>query len=179
MRSTVEGLWARRPTVDEVLDGLGRRWVLIVLAVLVMAALAANMVIGRAVDAERAELSAGQDALASAEARVPLMLSYDYRTIEDDAVVASGNATGTFRDEFAAALLEDVAPGAVSQQVVTEAQVVSAGVVKADRDTATVLLMISQATQQGATPPTTSGVRVLATMAHTDDGWFVSGLEPI
>ena len=107
------------------------------------------------------------------------MLSYDFRTFDAHVDLAVGNTTGEFADEMRATLTQQIKPDVEARRVVNQVQVASAGVVKSSDDSVTVLMLMTQVTQAGAEAPVTGGVRVLATMKNTDDGWLVSGLEPI
>jgi Mce-associated membrane protein len=142
---------------------------------------AADIAVGVSAHRARAVESAGQAALASAKTRVPVMLSYDYTSLEGDLAIARGNAVGRFKREFDTLLREVVTPAASSKKVRTKAVVTAAGVVRKSADRVTVLLFITQTTTSGSggAVPTVSGSRISVTMTKTSDGWFVSGLDPV
>lgn len=135
-----------------------------------------------AVTAHRAggDDAAAVAALASAEARVPAMLTYDHASLEQDLIVADANTTGAFGREFSVLLRDVVAPRARKNKVSTEASVAAASVVSRTDRSVVLLMFLTQATTSGkdATPVLT-GSRVEVTMNRTDAGWFVAGLEPV
>lgn len=153
---------------------------LLVLAGLVLVAALVNVVLlveaRSAVDGEDARASA----LRAAEARVPAMLSYQYAHLEDDLLVASGNATGDFGARYAKVLRDVVLPNARKRKISTQATVQAAGVISSDDSSVDVLVFVNQATtSRSSRQPVTSGSRVVVTMTNTSRGWFVSGLEPV
>lgn len=180
----------RLPSVS----GLGRRlgaplrWVrlprsrtsLFVLGALVMLALVVDVALVVDGRADASEDRARSEALKAAEARVPSMLSYRYADLEADLKVAGGNTTGSFKGRYQKVLDEVVLPNARKRKVSTQATVAAASVVSASDDEADVLLFVNQATTSAtAAKPVTSGSRVVVTMTKTDDGWFVSALDPV
>lgn len=155
-----------------------RPWIVggIVLALFVVAdivlAIAAHRVAG--------DDEAGAAALRSAETRVPVMLTYNHASLEQDLTVADANTTGAFGRQFSVLLRDVVAPQARKNKVSTEASVAAASVVSRTDRSVVVLMFLTQATTSGkdATPVLT-GSRVEVTMKRTDAGWFVAGLEPV
>lgn len=126
-------------------------------------------------DSQQAETAA----VVSLKVRVPLMLSYDYKTLDSDLAVAVGNVTGPFKNEYRSLLETVVAPRAVKQEVVTSTRVVDAAVIGGNSSTVKVLAFLSQSSTSGKKAAQASGSRVIVKMMHTKDGWFVAGLEPV
>ena len=174
---TVAG--AGRRLAALVAAALGRRSGQAFVIGLLVAAVAGNVALGVTLDDAQDERGSGSAALESASTRVPVMLSYDFRSFDAHVELAVGNTTGEFRDEMRSTLTEQIGPDVEARQVVNQVQVASAGVVTSTDDSVTVLMLLTQVTQAGAEAPVTGGVRVLATMRSTQDGWLVSGLEPV
>ena len=130
-----------------------------------------------------AEESARDEALNAAGSSVEQILSYDYRTIEEDVDAAKELTTGALREQY-----DETAPSLLSQarqvRAIVQASVGSAGVVNVDGDRVVVLLFVDQATvkQVGdAAEPTTriDQNRVRVTMSKVGDRWLVSELTAL
>ena len=179
MRGVSAATEAGRRLIALAAASLGRKSGQAVVVGLLVAVLAGNVALRVAIDDARDGQGSGTAALESASTRIPVMLSYDFRTFDAHVALAVGNTTGEFADEMRATLTQQIKPDVEARRVVNQVQVASAGVVKSSDDSVTVLMLMTQVTQAGAEAPVTGGVRVLATMKNTDDGWLVSGLEPI
>lgn len=162
------------------IDRLGRgRWrnALVVLVVLLAAS---DLILHLQKDAIDDEVAARAMAVKSAEARVPAMLSYNYRTLDTDLAIASGNATGKFREDFTKVLSDVVAPNAQKKKITTRANITAASVQGGDADSVDVLLFLTQTTLTGSEKnPDISGSRVTVRMKKTNEGWFVASLDPV
>src|SRR6476469_2948696 len=141
---------AAEPTAADT-DASPRRGVpgvalLIVAAVVVAAFVAANVWLYLVRSNNDAIETARVAAVTSARERVPAMLSYKYTDITDYVAAAPDNATGQFKKDFTQLIPRVIAPAATAQKIVTNAQVKSAGVIDAQADSVTVLVMLDQTT---------------------------------
>lgn len=125
--------------------------------------------------------SARGAASAAAEEKVTALLSYDYRTIQNDQGDRGAMVTGQFKDDYASLIADIVGPAASQQQLTTRSSVVSSSVVGTDgTDQVTLLMFLNQTTQSAAKPdPTLSGSRIRVTMQEVDGNWLVSELTPV
>ncbi|GAA4689208.1 hypothetical protein GCM10023215_26730 [Pseudonocardia yuanmonensis] len=125
--------------------------------------------------------SARGAASAAAEEKVTALLSYDYRTIQNDQGDRGAMVTGQFKDDYASLIADIVGPAASQQQLTTRSSVVSSSVVGTDgTDQVTLLMFLNQTTQSAAKPdPTLSGSRIRVTMQEVDGTWLVSELTPV
>lgn len=155
-----------------------RRWLLALLVlalVLVGAAGFAAWQVKQLDDRERAR----EQALAEAETRVPLLLSYRFSTLEDDLATALAQTTGDFTDDYRNLLDDVVTPTATQRQIATEATVNAAGVVSADEQEVVVLVFLTQSTTTRTShDPAVSGSRVEVTMRRVGEDWKIAALEP-
>lgn len=119
-----------------------------------------------------------QQALAAARTRVPILLSYSYRTLQDDLASSLDQTTGKFRKDYGKLLDEVVKSTATEEKITTRAEVTSAGVVRGERDKVVALLFLTQATTQDATSPTVATNRVEVTMQRAGDTWKIARLDP-
>jgi len=123
---------------------------------------------------------ARQQAAAAATAAVPDVLSYNYRTIDDDLARARTHLTGDFAGQFDQLTRQIVAPQAIQGQINTHAEIAASSVVEADADRVVELLFVNQTTQGANLPqPRVDGSRLVLTMQKIHNQWLIQNLEPI
>ena len=131
----------------------------------------------------RAEEDARDEALTAAGESVEQILSYDYRSIEEDVDAAKELTTGALREQY-----DSTATSLLSQarqvRAIVQASVGSAGILTADAERAVVLLFVDQATvkQVGAEAEPTTRIdqnRVRVTMSKVGGRWLVSELTAL
>ncbi|MFZ5850806.1 MAG: hypothetical protein ACOYY2_05365 [Actinomycetota bacterium] len=119
-------------------------------------------------------------ALAAARTAAPVVLSYDYRWLDQDFAAARNLLTGAFRDQYDKTTADVVRPTATQYQAVVKAQVVEASVVAASRDRVVTLLFVNQTTTstrlQG---PRLDISRVRLTLVRSGDRWLVSAIDAL
>ncbi|GIH91348.1 hypothetical protein ACFFMN_10130 [Planobispora siamensis] len=125
---------------------------------------------------------AGRQALEAARSAAPDMLSYDYRTIEQDLARAAGYTTGALTGHYRR-LAGSLAPEAKRQRAVQSATVTGAAVESAGPDRVDVLLFVDMSTVRetpGEEPRRqVSQSRARLTMVKTDSRWLVSELSTL
>lgn len=141
-------------------------------------ALVAAVVFSVLAHQESGERSDRAQALAAAKTRVPILLSYSFRTLDEDLVSSLDQTTGKFRDDYGKLLDSVVRSTATKQKITTRAEVTGAGIVRAEGDRVVTLLFITQATTQNATSPTVTTNRVEVTMRRSGDDWKIARLDP-
>jgi Mce-associated membrane protein len=119
------------------------------------------------------------DAMKSAKARVPLLLSYQYKTLSHNRTVALEQTTGAFHKDYEAILSKVVVPTATRKKISTTARVSGAAVVSGDSRRVVVLVFLTQSTTGANASPQVTGSRVDVTMTHTAGGWKISSLDPV
>jgi Mce-associated membrane protein len=149
-------------------------------AVLVAVVAVADLLLLDAVQRARDDASARQDAMQAARTLVPVLLSYDQKSLAADLARARRNTTGNFREDFDKLVTDVVRPTAEARHVTTSAVVSSAGVISASRDRVTVLVFVTQtSTSSVRKTPAVTGSRVKVVMARTPDHWLIAGLDPV
>jgi Mce-associated membrane protein len=134
----------------------------------------------------RADETAGREALAAARSVAPDMLSYDYRTIEQDFARAGGYTTGALSLHYRQ-LARSMASQARKQKTVQQATVTGAGVESVesgDSGRVEVLLFMSMSTVRtpdGEKEPrrVVSQNRARFIMVKKDSRWLVSELSTL
>jgi Mce-associated membrane protein len=151
---------------------------LVALGVL-LAALALAVFAGVQAYVAASTADARADALDAAKTRVPVLLSYDKATLDEDLDRALDQTTGSFADDYEKILTEVVEPTAKRRGISTEASVSAAGVVSGDRDEVVVLLFMTQTTTAKGDRSSVSGSRVEVTLKRAGDDWKIAGLQPV
>ncbi len=130
---------------------------------------------------EENEVRAARAAAADAAKRnLVSVLSYDYRTIDDDTAEAGALLTGQFASDFKSLMTQVVSASAKAKKIVTNASVSGVSVVAADRSSVDVLAFVNQTTtQKGEKEPKLDLSRVLVTMKSVDGAWRISALQPL
>ncbi|GAA0833393.1 hypothetical protein ACFQVD_25720 [Streptosporangium amethystogenes subsp. fukuiense] len=134
----------------------------------------------------RADERAGREALAAARSVASDMLSYDYRTIEQDFARAGGYTTGALSLHYRQ-LTRGMAAQAREQKAVQQATVIGAGVESVesgDSGRVQVLLFMNMSTvktPQGEKEPRrqVSQNRARFIMVKKDSRWFVAELSTL
>ncbi len=115
-------------------------------------------------------------ALQAARSGIVDVTSFDHLTLDDDIEQIRRVTTGDLRDE-AVAELEDNRDQIVEAESIVNTEVVGAGVLSADGDSATVLMVI-QATQQSTASQQAlvAPYRVQVELKKENDRWVLSGI---
>lgn len=145
----------------------------------VVVALALAVFAGLQAHRAAAASAARADALDAAKTRVPVLLSYDRATLEDDLDRALEQTTGSFTDDYEQILTEVVQPTAQRRGISTNASITAAGVVSGGGDEVVVLLFLTQTTTAKGDRSSVSGSRVEVSMERDGDEWKVAGLKPV
>lgn len=161
-RRRVRGTWTRRIALA---------------AGLVLLAAAAGFSTWGAHQAQQVQ-DAREEALSAARTRIPVLLSYDSSSLDEDLSTAIEQTTGSFSDDYSELLSTVVAPTAEERGISTQAEVAAAGVVSAEDDEVVVLVLLTQTTTARGQRPTTSGSRVEVTMTPDGPDWKIAGLQP-
>ena len=160
----------------------GRRpsWIVVALAVSLVAVLAACVLAAVTTRGQRADLRAGDTALAAAKVDTARILSYDYRRLDADFAAATATTTGSFRTDYQATTAKAVRALATQTQAVVVAKVVGGGVVSSSVTHATLLLFVNQTTTSNRLPSAkTDLTRVQVSMTKSGSRWLVSGLTAL
>ncbi|MEU1848632.1 hypothetical protein ABZ499_04910 [Streptomyces sp. NPDC019990] len=165
-----------------------RRLLTPALCVVLVAGLVAVAVLGwQYREGRRAEQARGE-ALAAARKAAPVVLSYDYRRLDQDFARARAHLTGAFRDEYRTTTATVVGWTARKYRGVVKATLAAPAdggrpaesVVSAGPDEAVILLFVNQVTR--STQVTGSRLdlnRVRMTLTRTSGGWKVSAVDAL
>ncbi|MER6943629.1 hypothetical protein ABT294_06340 [Nonomuraea sp. NPDC000554] len=153
------------------------------LGVVVAALAGVGLFLGLDLRAMSQAQDAGAEAMASARAVAPDLLSYDYRTIERDLARAGGHTTGQLTQHYKD-LSATLVPKVKAQKMVQTTTVVAAAVEQADVDRVEVLLFVNTGTVKeiaGKAEPQqlVSKNRARFVMIRQDSRWLVADLSTL
>jgi Mce-associated membrane protein len=158
------------------------RWLLVGLAVL---AVAAAVVVGqlahRAVVAGETDAAARDGARAAADL-TPVLLGYDWRTVDADADRIDGVTIGPFAAQNRAIVLGLVVPAAVAGRTSSSATVSGVGVVTATPERVETVVLYTQTTARDAEPAPrrdARSARVVLEPSPDDGRWLVAGFDAL
>jgi hypothetical protein len=116
------------------------------------------------------------EALTAARSGVVDLTSFDHLTLDDDIEQARRVTTGDLREETVDRL-EAQRQSILDIQAVVNTEIIAAGVLGADADDATVMLLI-ESTQESTANPQAQILRyrIEVTLEKVDDRWLLSGI---
>ena len=115
-------------------------------------------------------------ALVAARSGIKDLTSFDHLTLDDDIRQIERVTTGDLRDESLAEL-EDNRQQIAESEAIVNTEVVSAGVIRADSEAATVVMVIKAIQESAATPEAqVSQYRVQVELTKENDRWVLSGI---
>lgn len=152
-------------------------WLAALLAVLVLALVAGGVVLFPRWQDARAEQAAYDGVLRSATAEVIAFTTLDYRDIDPSINRVLAGATGDFKTQFRASREQLVALSKQNHSV-SQGQVLRAGVVSMDADSARVVVVADSAvTNVNAPDPQPRHYRLQLDLVRQGDRWLTSDLE--
>jgi Mce-associated membrane protein len=159
------------------------RTAIALLAALAVVLVAASVALGVTVAGhlrDRDALDAARDAaLTAARQEIVNLDSLDHTTIDADLKRVVDGSTGTFKDQFTRAQA-DLKSLIVQRKSVSSGAVLSSGVVRADTDTATVLVAVDRTVKDSS--DTTGAVahdRWRVDLEKHGGRWLVADLQPV
>jgi Mce-associated membrane protein len=169
-RSRVTGSHAPNPRVTGV--------VLVALGVLAVGLAVTAVVLGLKVRAADQEEARRQELLQSARQAGVNLMSLNYQTLERDIERILGGATGTFEDQYSRG--RKVVERTLSQgKVVSRGEVLSAGIVNSDPDSAQVLVVVDQTVNNRWVNDKPVFYRISMTLVRQGDRWLLAEMEPL
>ncbi len=165
------------PVAGRPVTGRGR---MVLLAALVVVAVAAVVVV--ATSATRLSTDSGRDdrrsaVLAAARQQAVNVTSLDYRHLDRDLGRVLGGAAGDFRTQFRAGT-DDVSALVTRNKAVSRGEVLDAGIVSEDADSARVLVVADSTVTNAAQPqPQKRHYRMQLDLVRSGGRWLVSDLQ--
>lgn len=131
----------------------------------------------------RVELTAQQQTRSElaplATDQVPKVFGYDFQTVERTLTDAAGLLTPDYRKEFQDRAKKDIIPQARDRQVVSQANVVGAGVLTAQRNSGSVMVFMNRTVTDKSRQPVYDGSRLKVDYQKLDGKWLISYITPM
>ena len=127
----------------------------------------------------RAAAAAGAELPGLAIQQIPLVFGYDFQTVERSLTEAATLLTPDYRREFSERATQDIIPAARERQVVSQAHAVGAGMLRADRDSASVLVFMNRTVTDKSEESVYDGSRLKVDYEKIDGRWLISYITPV
>jgi Mce-associated membrane protein len=119
-------------------------------------------------------------ALDAARTKLPLVLSYQYSTLNADLDTARLQIAGPFAAQFDELAASTIVPSTRDQKIVTKATVVRGAVTSTATDRVETLLFVNQSTTSADKPqPQATASQVRVVMTRVGGQWLISEVTPI
>lgn len=161
----------------------GIRWFLTAVGVLFAVGVVALAGVGGYVYWDRVQTAAEdetRDTLpALATQQVPQIFGFDYQTVEGSLNTAALLLTDDYKVEFEERAQREIIPQARERQLVTQANVVGAGMLDAQRNTGSVLVFLNRTVTDNTKQPVYDGSRLRVDYAKQRGEWKIKYIQPI
>lgn len=158
-----------------------RLW--LTLAVVLAAGVVALSAFGGSLYWNRVQLAGEQEARSElaplATDQIPRVFGYDYQTVERSLLDVYTLLTPTYRQEFEDRATEDIIPQARERQLVSQANVVGAGVLDAQRNSGSVMVFMNRTVTDKSRQPVYDGSRLRVDYKKVDGKWLIDYITPI
>ncbi|WP_304106009.1 mammalian cell entry protein [Mycolicibacterium bacteremicum] len=111
--------------------------------------------------------------------QIPMVFGYDFQTVERSLSEAATLLTPDYRREFEDRATTDIIPQARERQVVSQAHAVGAGMLSAERDSASVLVFMNRTVTDKSKESVYDGSRLKVDYQKIDGRWLISYITPI
>ncbi|NVN53508.1 mammalian cell entry protein [Mycolicibacterium hippocampi] len=116
-----------------------------------------------------------------AQQQIPMVFTYDYKTVEGNLTDAYRLLTPAYRKEFEDRARSDIIPQARQRELVSQANVVGVGVMEAHRNSAAVMVYINRTVSEKTNrdQPIYDGSRLRVDYQKIDGDWLINYITPI
>ncbi|MBB5167912.1 mammalian cell entry protein [Mycobacterium sp. AZCC_0083] len=125
----------------------------------------------------RAEQQASQELPPLAAQQIPLILGFDYQTVERSRTEVYNLMTPDFRRQYEDDTTKNVIPQARDRQVVSQVNVVGTGMLSAERDSASVLVFMNRTVTDKSKTPVYDGSRLRVDYQKIDGTWLIKDIK--
>jgi Mce-associated membrane protein len=131
----------------------------------------------------RVELQGEEQARAElpplASEQIPRVFGFDYQTVERSFAEVYPLLTPEYRKEFQDRVTNEIIPQARDRQLVSQAHTVGAGVLDAQRTTASVMVYMNRTVTDKAKESIYDGSRLRVDYKKVDGKWLIAYITPI
>jgi Mce-associated membrane protein len=151
--------------------------VLVAVGVVALAGLGGYLYWDRVETQEAKQTSDALPALATEQ--IPLIFGYDYQTVERSLDDAARLLTTDYEREFKDRAAKDIIPQARERQLVSQANVVGAGMLDAHRDSGSVMVFMNRTVTDKSKQPIYDGSRLRVDYQKERGEWKIKYITPI
>ncbi|WP_372735425.1 DnaJ domain-containing protein [Nocardioides sp.] len=153
-------------------------WALAVLGAIAALLVAVNLFLWQSAPPSQSDIDdATGQAQAAAERAVVAIVSYDYRSLEDDQTRAASYMTDDFKKDYEA-LFSVIRDNAPETKTIISSEVVRTGIVRSGDDRVQIFMFINTPTTNAeTTEPIVYKNQVTVTMQRVGDQWLVDDLQ--
>jgi Mce-associated membrane protein len=125
----------------------------------------------------RAEQQASLELPPLAAQQIPLVLGFDYQTVERSRTEVYNLMTPEFRRHYEDDTTKNVIPQARDRQVVSQVNVVGTGMLTAQRDSASVMVFMNRTVTDKSKQPVYDGSRLRVDYQKIDGKWLIKDIK--
>ena len=125
----------------------------------------------------RAEQQASLELPPLAAQQIPLVLGFDYQTVERSRTEVYNLMTPEFRRQYEDDTTKNVIPQARDRQVVSQVNVVGTGMLTAQRDSASVMVFMNRTVTDKSKTPVYDGSRLRVDYQRVDGKWLIKDIK--
>ncbi len=114
-----------------------------------------------------------------ASEQIPRVFGFDYQTVERSFAEVYPLLTPEYRKEFQDRVTNEIIPQARDRQLVSQAHAVGAGVLDAQRSTASVMVYMNRTVTDEAKESVYDGSRLRVDYKRVDGKWLIAYITPI
>lgn len=171
---------------DEGAEPRRRRWAAALVAVVALALIAANIVLGLRNHQHQQQVEAATSAQREVGRSLVTLLSWKAATVLSDVQAEQKLLTGSFKSEYATLMRNQIGPAAQQAGLDADATIVAAATIEADASHATLLYFVNVAvsgatksTKSTKSSPAPTGSRIKVTAVKQDGRWLIERYTPI
>ena len=109
--------------------------------------------------------------------QIPIILGFDYQTIERSRTDAYNLLAPDFRREYEDDTTKNVIPEARDRQVISQVNVVGVGMLAAQRDSASVMVFMNRTVTDKSKQPVYDGSRLRVDYQKIDGTWLIQDIK--
>lgn len=111
--------------------------------------------------------------------QIPIILGFDYQTIERSRTEAYRLLTSDFRREYEDDTTKNVIPAARERQLISQVNVVGVGMLDAHRDSGSVMVYMNRVLTDKTKQPLYDGSRLKVDYQKVGQDWRIENITPI
>jgi Mce-associated membrane protein len=125
----------------------------------------------------KAEQQASQELPPLAAQQIPMILGFDYQTVERSRTEVYNLMTPGFRRQYEDDTTKNVIPQARDRQVISQVNVVGTGMLASQRDSASVMVFMNRTVTDKSKTPVYDGSRLRVDYEKIDGKWLINGIK--